>query len=291
LLFDNQIHIGNAMDIETIKTFLAVVETGSFLGAADVVYVTQSTVSVRIKTLEERLRTKLFDRSKSGATLTVDGHKFLANATAIVRLWNQSRMDVSLPKQHNTILRVGAQQSLWDSYLVNWLGWMRKDSPSIALRAEIGSAPSLIQSLVEGSLDICVLYRPQYRPGFVAEKIFEEEIVLVTTKEDQNNIFDETYILTYWGPEFQSDHALNFPSLSMPAISMDLGPLGLQYLVENKGSGYFPRRIAEQFIADGKLYVCDNMPVFNYPAYMLSPQTLDETIKETVLRGLNSSLN
>jgi len=279
------------MDIEHIKTFLAVVETGSFLGAADVVYVTQSTVSIRIRTLEERLRTKLFDRSKRGASLTVDGHKFLANATAIVRLWNQSRMDISLPSQHNTILRVGAQQSLWDNYLVSWLSWMRKEAQSIALRAEIGSARSLIQGLVEGSLDVCVVYRPQYRPGFIAEMIFEEEIVMVTTKPDNSDILDETYVLTYWGPEFQADHALNFPSLAMPAISMDLGPLGLQYLIQNGGSGYFPKRITEHLIAEGKLRICDNMPVFHYPAYMVFPQSLDENIKGTVLTGLNACVN
>jgi len=66
------------MDIELARTFLAVVETGSFLDAADKVHVTQSTVSTRIRTLEQQLGRPVFERSKTGATLTPAGvHQML----------------------------------------------------------------------------------------------------------------------------------------------------------------------------------------------------------------------
>ena len=58
------------MDITNIRTFLAVVETGSFVSAAERVHVTQSTVSMRIRSLEEQLGVKVFERNKSGASLT-----------------------------------------------------------------------------------------------------------------------------------------------------------------------------------------------------------------------------
>ncbi|HMB47704.1 MAG TPA: LysR family transcriptional regulator [Afifellaceae bacterium] len=64
------------MDVTLARTFLAVVETGSFVEAARRVFVTQSTVSMRIKQLEQELGRKLFERSKGGARLTPSGAQF-----------------------------------------------------------------------------------------------------------------------------------------------------------------------------------------------------------------------
>jgi DNA-binding transcriptional LysR family regulator len=279
------------MDIEHIRTFLAVVETGSFLGAADVVNVTQSTVSVRIRTLEESLRTQLFVRSKRGASLTPSGHRFHANATAIVRIWNQSRLDVGLPEDFSSVLRVGAQQSLWDSFLIHWLAWMRQEMPFVALRAETGEGTALMEGITKGTYDICVQYRPQYRPGFVAELIFEEEIVLVTSDANKASPFDETYLLTHWGPEFLADHALSFPAVTKPSISMDLGPIGLQYLLAHGGSGYFPKRTVKALVEQGRLHFIEGMPVFHYPVYLVAPQSIEHNMKQSILSGLKLCAN
>ncbi|MFK5098316.1 LysR family transcriptional regulator, partial [Klebsiella pneumoniae] len=74
-----------AMDIQLARTFLMVAETGSFIEAGRRMNVTQSTVSARIKSLEELFGRPLFERSKSGATLTAAGDQFQKHALALVR--------------------------------------------------------------------------------------------------------------------------------------------------------------------------------------------------------------
>mgnify|MGYP003648925145 CR=1 FL=1 len=276
------------MDITHIRTFLAVIETGSFLGAAKIVHVTQSTVSVRIRTLEERLGTSLFSRGKQGAVPTPSGIQFLHHASAMVRLWDQARMDVGLSIGHNTVIRIGGQVSLWDGYLIPWLAWMRRNAPDIALRAEMGHALALTQQLVEGSLDFAVMYRPQHRPGFLAEKIFEEEIILVSTDPNKQDIFDDSYVLSYWGPEFQADHALNFPDLTAPTLSMDLGTRGIEYLLINGGSCYMPRRVVANMLNAGKLWEVDDKPAFKYPAYVMFSQAIEQEVVSSVMTGLKA---
>ncbi len=64
------------MDIQLARTFLMVAETGSFIEAGRKMNVTQSTVSARIKTLEDLFGRPLFVRSKNGATLTAAGDQF-----------------------------------------------------------------------------------------------------------------------------------------------------------------------------------------------------------------------
>ena len=64
------------MDINLARTFIMVAETGSFIEAARRLNITQSTVSARIKRLEEELGRELFARSKGGANLTSAGEQF-----------------------------------------------------------------------------------------------------------------------------------------------------------------------------------------------------------------------
>lgn len=68
------------MDTELARTFIEIVSTGSFIRAAERLNVSQTTVSARIRTLEDRLGRQLFVRNKGGATLTTAGEQFLRQA-------------------------------------------------------------------------------------------------------------------------------------------------------------------------------------------------------------------
>ena len=78
------------LELDVLRTFVAIAETGSFIDAARKMNVTQSTVSARIKGLEDMLGRPLFERSKAGAELTGAGELFQKHALAMVRVWQQA---------------------------------------------------------------------------------------------------------------------------------------------------------------------------------------------------------
>ncbi|UTW58752.1 LysR family transcriptional regulator [Kordiimonas sp. SCSIO 12603] len=276
------------MDITQIRTFLAIAQTGSFIGAANVVNVTQSTVSVRMRTLEDELRVELFERGKRGAILTPAGQKFMRTATAMARLWDQAKLDIGVAEEQIASLRIGGQVSLWQGYLIPWLAWMSENNPNLALRAHMADPLQLVQQLVDGALDIAVMYRPQFRPGFIAKPIFTEEIILVSSIKNHDEPFDDNYMLTYWGPAFKEDHALNFPEQKAPRLTADLGTMAIDYLLERPSTGFFPRRIAEPYIESGNLIIVKEVPSFEYPAYLVYPDILDHDLMNRLLTGLKS---
>ncbi|WP_339865514.1 LysR family transcriptional regulator [Paremcibacter congregatus] len=274
------------MDITQVRTFIAVADTGSFIAAADRVHVTQSTVSIRIRNLEDQLGTYLFERSKQGASLTIAGKQFLKHAIALTKIWDQARLDVGIGEEHETILRIGGQVSLWDGFLMKLLPWMRVHAPEIAIRTEMGYSPDLTQKLSEGSIDIGIMYRPEHRPGFKIKQIFEDEMILVSSQAEDKDIFENDYIFVNWGPEFLSDHALNFPDMKTPRVSLDLGTLGIEYLLLSPASGYFPRRIAEPLIREERVRLVDWAPKFNYPAYISYADDIDSDLMNIILKGI-----
>src|SRR5574340_151291 len=149
------------MDLELARTFLEVVGAGSFVGAGQRLNVTQSTVSMRIRLLEEQLGVRLFVRNKEGATLTAAGAQFQRHAAGLSRVWQQARQDVALPRGFRTTLRIGGEAGLWNRWLHHLVPWMRQNARDIALRCEVGLPEGMTHALMEGLLDVGVLYSPQ----------------------------------------------------------------------------------------------------------------------------------
>ena len=74
------------LDIDQLRTFVAISDTGSFTKAADIVHKTQSAVSMQMKRLEERLGRPVFERDGRASRLSDDGERLLDYARRIVRL-------------------------------------------------------------------------------------------------------------------------------------------------------------------------------------------------------------
>ena len=276
------------MDVDLARTFLEVVAAGNFVSAAGRLNVTQSAVSMRIKSLESQLGRVLFVRTKSGATLTPAGEQFRRHASAMVRIWGEARQEVALPPRYRYVLSIGAQISLWDGLMMQWLRWLKTACPELALRAQYGVSPTLMQRLVDGALDVGVMYTPQQRPGLSVEPLIEDKLVMVSTKRRQLRALDDDYVYVDWGPEFKADHNLNFPDQTVPGMIMELGSLGLRYILDNGGSGYFPRRVVEPYLQLGTLFLVRRAPVFSYPAYVVYPTDFDPSIIGPALAGLHT---
>ena len=274
------------MDINLARTFLTVAETGSFIEAARKMNVTQSTVSARIKGLEDLLGRPLFERSKSGAAMTAAGEQFRKHALAIVRVWQHAQLEVGLSDQHRDHLSVGGPMSLWEGFLLKWTAWLRSSIPDIAVSAIAGGPSVLTQRLLEGTLDLAVVYRPIQPPGLIVEHLFDEEFVLVTGGPAQGRRGSTDYVFVNWGPDFQLDHASAHPELSSPGLNMDLGPLALSYVLNNAASGYFPLRLVKPHLARGRLRLPKRVRKFVYPVYMIYPESRDEEAYEPILGGL-----
>lgn len=273
------------MDTEFARTFLAVVAAGNFVGAAQRLHVTQSTVSTRIQTLERQLGTPLLRRGRGGAELTPAGQRFLRHAKSLVRTIEQARHDVGLPEGYSGTLTLRGRIALWDGLLPQWSEWMRNERPQVALRMEIGFEEDIMQGLIQGDIDIGLMYTPENRPGLGIEYLFDERLQLVTTEENSEWL-TERYVHIDWGPEFESQFTTHYPDAQPPALLANVGWLGIQQLLHSGGSGFFPLRMTEPLIAQGRLRAVAGSPTFSLPVYLVYPLERQDETMTTALHGL-----
>lgn len=275
------------MNIELARTFLEVVAAGNFVTAARRLHVTQSTVSTRIKALEDQLGRQLFVRTKSGATLTPTGEQFQRYAITLTQVWEQARHQIAVPQGYASVLAIGGQPSLWDALLLKWLQWMRTNASDVSLRAEYGLPGWLMQRLTEGMIDIAVLYTPQTRPGLRVERLMDDELVLVRRSLPPTGPAADSYVFVDWGPEFRTRLSLSNPDFADSSMVLDLGSLALQHILQNGGSGYFPRRIVNPYLETEELLLVQ-APIFTLSSYMVYPEDNESDALRAATTGLRS---
>ena len=273
------------MDLVLAKTFLEIAESGSFVTAAGKLNVTQTAVSARVRTLEEQLGRRLFVRNKAGARLTPAGERFVKHAANLIQVWDRARLQVGLPEGRVDIASVGAEISLWNPTLVDWLTWMRQEHPDVAITAEVDTTANLLERVKDGSLDMAVAYDPPHSGHLVVELLVEERLIMVTSRPDGTIGRQEDYVYVDWGMTFQASHQAAFPDLGVPDVSISHGPLALLYIAQSGGSGYFRQSAVKEFLDAGTLYRVADAPEFAYSMHLVYSNRAETSLVERVRSG------
>jgi len=276
------------MDIAAARTFLEIVKTGSFVRAAANLNVTQTAVSARVRVLEEQLDRQLFVRNKAGARLTPAGDQFLHYATTMVQIWERALHQVAMPAGRENFVTIGGEHSLWNPLLLDWLVWMRSECADVAISVQIDVPDRLIDQVQEGVIDLALVYAPPHRTGIVTELLIDEKLVAVSTGAQHANPSSDDYVYVDWGSEFRTSHHAAFPDAPSPALSVNHGPLAMEYVLAVGGSGYFRMEAARPHLDSGKLRLIEDMPKFSYSVHAVYSAKADEKLMERVRTGLRS---
>ena len=185
------------------------------------------------------------------------------------------------------MLTLSGRIALWEGFLPHWVAWMREAAPDVSLRLEIGFEPDIMQGLIEGTVDIGVMYTPTSRSGLVVEPLFDETLLLVTSNL-KRGWPDEGYIHIDWGPEFHAQFSDHHPDVPPPTLVANIGWLGVQQLLTYGGSGYFPQRLVRRYIEGGQLWRVPGSPQFKLPAWMVFPRDSDSSALKNALDGLRT---
>jgi DNA-binding transcriptional LysR family regulator len=176
------------------------------------------------------------------------------------------------------MVTVGAEMALWNPLLFNWVSGLRHAFPELVIHAETAMAELLVDRLSQGTLDVAILHRVEYAPGLQIEQLFEEKLILVAAAQG-----DTPYVYVDWGPEFRKQHDSVLPGHARPALTIDFGPLALQYLLEHGGSGYFSTRVVSNYLESGELRRVPQAPEFSYPVYLIySKQNHSEALENAI---------
>jgi len=140
------------LEIDLLRSFAAVADTGSFTAAAELVARTQSAVSVQVKRLEEIVGRRVFERTSRSLALTREGEKLLGYARRILALNDESVRAVTEPPVTGEI-RLGITEYFVPNELPNLLARFAGAYPGVHLEVRMGSSKDLREELARKELD------------------------------------------------------------------------------------------------------------------------------------------
>lgn len=172
------------MSISLFKTLIAISETGSFRGAADVVCVTHAAVGQQMRRLEETLGVKLFDRSEKTPRLNQLGKAFVPKAKEVVRAYDTILDDLTGDPRMIGELVLGAVPSTIRGLIPKSAKRLIEIYPDLHIRVVPDLSPNLLEQVEQGTLDAAVLSEPlRIHDNLNWMPFFEEKLVLLTAPE------------------------------------------------------------------------------------------------------------
>ncbi len=273
------------MDIEQARTFLEIIHAGSFIKASQRMHITQTAVTARIQALEGLLGCQLFIRNRSGAKLTPKGETFVEYATTLVQTWTLAKNHLNLPSGSKDCLALGAETSLWNPLMLNWVIWMKEHLPELSVSSTVENAPHLTANLERGFLDAALLHRPTYRSGFTVEQVPEEKLIHVCVPGNT----EPTHFIN-WGEDFIRQFDIARPHLKQSRYSFNLGQHALQMMLHTGGNGWFRTRVVAPYLQTGVLERINNSPEFTYPIYLSYRSTKISVSLLAAMEGLKTTI-
>ncbi|WP_454766092.1 LysR substrate-binding domain-containing protein [Cupriavidus campinensis] len=208
------------LDLDLLRTLVAIADHDTFGAAAETVQRTQSAVTQQMQRLEEQLGLTLFERQGRGKRLTRHGKKLVEYARQLLNV-NDEALRVLREGDLTGSVRIGAPHDVADTILPVLLSHIARTWPALRLEIHVGRSPFLMESLRRGEIDLTVSTR---------EDTTLEGIVLRTTPTIWVSAADFVYDRGAPVPLILADEPSLFRKLSLEALTQAGVPWRIAYL-------------------------------------------------------------
>ena len=175
------------LDVDQLKTFLAIADGGSFTRAAEDVNKTQSAVSMQMKRLEEQLGRPLFAKDGRGVRFTADGDRLVEYARRIVTISDEAVSAFTRPDITGTI-RFGTPDDYAEHFLPEILARFSRTHPLVTVDVECVSSLVLKDRIANGELDLAIISTGGATPA--GEIVRREPLVWATSMRHSTHLLE-----------------------------------------------------------------------------------------------------
>jgi len=144
------------LELDLLKTLVAISETGNFSAASEVVFRTPSAVSMQVKRIEDLLGHQIFMRSARSVTPTEDGEILIAHARRVLAL-NRDIVAKFIMPEISGVVRVGALDYAVEQFLPVVLRRFAETHPGITVDVVVENSEPLVKKMKQNQLDIAII--------------------------------------------------------------------------------------------------------------------------------------
>lgn len=258
------------MELAWIKTFVTVANTGNFKRAADVLFVSQPTVTVHIKLLEKELSVSLFDRTSRKVKLTEEGRKYLVHAHKLLSTYQEGLEDLSRFTQgYRDKLTLAISPLIADTIMPYVLKSYLKENPHVEISVNIMESANIEAAVWNENVDVGLSCLNSYETSLNSKLLYEDHVVFVVPHDglelesappfEVETILHNHYILThnhpgYWNTLY-NQLKLKYPKIKTMKVSQV--HITKRFIVNGLGVSFLPKSTVRREVLEGRLLEVD----------------------------------
>ncbi len=252
------------MEFLGIEAFLAIVQAQSLTKAAEMLHLSQSTVSYRLKILERDVGAKLIERKQGIPTihLTLFGKSFVA----LAERWSMlnSELEILQASGSQMSLNIGAADSLNIYVLPPLYQMIIQQCPAVRLQIRTQHTTESYESIERREMDLVFVKMERAMPNMLIEPFYVDEMVLVRLSKAEDTYatvispaeLDYRHELYFnWGPAYQVWHDRWWDTYSYSRLQVDTAALIFSLMWDVRQWAIVPRSIANAFVTPGKFVI------------------------------------
>ncbi len=249
------------MDLTDLEMFLTIVSTKSISKTAEAMFLSQPTISHRLKAMEKELDFPLIVRSKGlkQIEVTPEGADFIPIARRMISLWKETR---HLKRSRDRLpLTVGCADSVNAVLLAPFY---RSLAGELDLNIRTRQSSDLYGMLDSHDVDAALVFYHLYYRNIDCQRVFQEKLYLVQTEHPAvtgtlvraEDLDPEQELYLKWDDRFQMWHEQRFPSSTRPRAAVDTVAL-LRQMWQGDGRGWIiaPESVVWELARSGPVYV------------------------------------
>ena len=253
------------MNIDDVLIFLYVAEDLSLTKAAERLFLSQPTVSNRLRALEDEINMKLILRHKGQRTveLTPEGKSFLPIAEQWAALYHDT--DRLKNRRFRSELRIGCPDTLSDGFFLPLFRSLLYSEHTIHLSIKTYHSQDTVRAVSERKVDVSLGFYHRSFPNVVAHPIFHEKMLAIISEPSAamraaepihpSALLRENEFYTYWSPEFQQWHDSWWSPDEKPFAEVDTVLQLRELLCGENHWALIPYYLGDVFRAEGRFAV------------------------------------
>ena len=271
------------MTLDQIESLIAAVEHKNLRKAAEVLGVTQPTLSARIRVLEDRLGHRLLDRTPFGVELSEAGRRWLPYARTLLAVREQGRLALCMAPELKGQKFFGLHEYLVQSYTAPVMAALKSHWPMHAIHLSTQVSADLVERIIAGTLDAALIYEARPHRELEFHFVGEQSVTLFRTVDPKDEI--PAYVEIDWGAEFPAFQQRFLSGRSPASMTFGSPAAAISYLKQNEGSAFLDTRDLVPPSDPLRMVRADYQEVFLRPVYLVHRRDEEFTELLTALKG------
>ncbi|MBT2647415.1 LysR family transcriptional regulator [Bacillus sp. ISL-34] len=291
------------MYYDALKTFVTLVEVKNFTKTAEMLLMSQPSVSLHIKKLEEEFQTKLFLRSPKFLKVTLTGEILYDRAKQMITIYEQTRQDIQ--EHDSTIkgeLKIGASFTIGEYILPSLLIDLQEDYPELELQVVIGNTEEIVQAVRLYKVDIGLIEGQTNEKELSVHPFMQDELFIVSSNNHElankdeveiTDLHDQAWVTREVGSGTREylNHVIRSNGLKIKSILTISSNQGIKETLIKNGAGLalLSRSVIERDVQNKILSIIQvkNESFNRTLSYVYSPIMEDKKNVKTFITELN----